>query len=108
MPHEISARQLAAKLEAGEPVYLLDVRQREEHALAAISGDTLIPLNELAARAAEVQPPDGALLVIYCHHGIRSRHAAMFLEQQGHPEVASLAGGIEAWSLEVDPNVPRY
>ncbi len=108
MPHEISARQLAAKLESGDPVYLVDVRQPEENALAALPGSQLVPLNELPSRLAEVQPPEGALLVVYCHHGIRSQHAAQFLEQQGHAEVANLAGGIDAWSLEVDPKVPRY
>jgi adenylyltransferase/sulfurtransferase len=108
MPREISARQLAAKLDAGEPVYLLDVRQPWEHQTAALPGATLIPLPELPVRAAEVAPPDGALAVVFCHHGIRSRSGVAILERLGFPEVVSLAGGIDAWSLEVDPKVPRY
>ena len=53
-------------------------------------------------------PPTGALLVVYCHHGIRSMSAAQFLERAGFTNVVSLAGGIDAWSVEVDPKVPRY
>jgi adenylyltransferase/sulfurtransferase len=105
---EIMPQELAAKLRAGEPVYLLDVRQPWEHQTAALPGSVLIPLNELPARAAEVTPPDGALVVVYCHHGLRSLRAAGFLRQVGVAKVASLAGGIDAWSCEVDPTVPRY
>jgi rhodanese-related sulfurtransferase len=105
---EITPATLAARLSGKEPVYLLDVRQPWEHEAAALPGSVLIPLNELAARAGEVKPPDGALVVAYCHHGIRSLRAAAFLERLGFAEVASLAGGIDAWSLEVDPSVPRY
>ena len=105
---QIDVRQLAAKLQANEAVYLLDVRQPWEHETAALPGSTLIPLGELPRRAAEIQPPPGALLVVYCHHGVRSLSGAAILEANGIPEAYSLAGGIEAWSLLVDPSVPRY
>jgi rhodanese-related sulfurtransferase len=105
---EIDVRQLADRLQAQEPVYLLDVRQPWEHETAALPGSRLIPLPELPARAAEVRPPEGALVVVYCHHGIRSRSGAALLEHLGWPDVVSLAGGIDAWSLDVDPRVPRY
>lgn len=105
---QIDVRQLAAKLQAQEPVYLLDVRQPWEHETAALPGSTLIPLGELPRRAAEVQPPPGALLVVYCHHGVRSLSAAVLLERLGFRDVVSLAGGIEAWSGLIDPKVPRY
>jgi adenylyltransferase/sulfurtransferase len=108
MPHEISPRELAAKLSAGESVYVIDVRQPWENQIARLPVGILIPLNELTARLPEIDPPDGALVVTYCHHGVRSFHAAVFLESAGLPGVASLAGGIEAWSAEVDPTVPRY
>lgn len=107
MIQQISAKQLAARMGAGERFYLLDVRQPAEHALAALADNKLIPLNELAVRFPEVQVPEGATLVVYCHHGIRSMHAGMFLAQNGFAPL-SLAGGIEAWSVEVDPTVPRY
>src|SRR5689334_3923753 len=99
MVQEIRPRELAAKLKAGDPVYLLDVRQGWEHEAAALAGSALVPLNELPARFAEVAPPAGAMVVVYCHHGIRSLRAAAFLERAGVANVASLAGGIDAWSL---------
>ena len=108
MIREIDVYRLADRLAAQEAVYLLDVRQPWEHETAALPGSVLIPLDQLQARAAEVRPPAGAAVVVYCHHGIRSRSAAAFLERLGFPDVASLAGGIDAWSLCVDPHVPRY
>jgi rhodanese-related sulfurtransferase len=105
---QISVRQLADKLAAGEAVYLLDVRQPEEHAIAALPHSTLVPLGELHNRTGEVEPPTGALVVVYCHHGIRSLSGAFLLQEAGIGPVASLAGGIDAWSREVDPAVPRY
>src|SRR5437588_341970 len=98
MVAQITPQQLAGKLAAGEPVYLLDVRQPDEHAFAALPDSTLIPLGELANRTAEVEPPRGALVVVYCHHGVRSLTGAAVLEQAGMGPAASLAGGIDAWS----------
>lgn len=108
MVQQISPNALAQRLAAGEPTYLLDVRQPQEHAFAALPGSVLVPLQELPQRVSEVQPPDGALVVVYCHHGVRSMHAALFLEQTGFTQVQSLAGGLDAWSVQVDPKVPRY
>ncbi len=108
MIREITPGVLAARLNAGEAFYLLDVRQPQEHDLAALPGSKLIPLNQLPARLDEVEPPPGVPIVVYCHHGVRSRLGALALAQRGHAEVYSLAGGIDAWSLEVDPRVPRY
>ena len=101
-------KQALDKVARGESVYLLDVRQAWEHQTAHLPGAVLVPLNELQARVDEVKPPEGAQVVTYCHHGVRSMNAAIFLEQRGFREVASLTGGIEAWSLQVDPKVPRY
>lgn len=105
---QISVQQLAAKLATGEPVYLLDVRQPEEHAIAALPHSTLIPLGELPGRVGEVDPPAGAMVVVYCHHGIRSLTGAHMLQRVGIEAVASLAGGIDAWSRLINPAVPRY
>jgi adenylyltransferase/sulfurtransferase len=92
----------------GESIYLVDVRQPWEHELARLPDDILVPLDELAERADEITPPAGALVVTYCHHGIRSLNAAAILMQLGHDKVASLAGGIDAWSQLIDPSVARY
>lgn len=105
MVAQISPRELYRSLENGQPVCLLDVRQPWENELAALPNSLLIPLNELAQRAKEIRPGD---VVVYCHHGIRSLSAAGFLERLGFANVKSLAGGIDAWSCEVDPSVPRY
>ena len=107
MIQQITAKQLAARQDAGEHFYLLDVRTPAEHAIAALPASKLIPLNELSVRFPEIQVPDGHTLVVYCHHGIRSMHAGMLLAQRGFTPL-SLGGGIEAWSIEVDPGVPRY
>ena len=108
MPRQIRPEVLAKKLAAGEPVYLLDVREPWEHATSRLPDSTLIPLGELPQRIDEVEPPAGAPVVVYCHHGIRSLSGAAILEAKGFPEAYSLAGGIDAWSLLVDPTVPRY
>jgi adenylyltransferase/sulfurtransferase len=108
MVQQIAPPDLAAKLKTGEPLLLLDVRQPAEHQFAALPQSVLIPLNELPARVAEVAPPAGGPVVVYCHHGLRSLRAAALLEQAGLANVASLAGGIDAWSCTVDPSVPRY
>lgn len=105
---EISAEELKAKLAAGEKVYLLDVRMEWEHQLARIGDGPLIPLQEILQRRDEIAPPEGAELVCYCHHGTRSRQAASFLRQTGLPDARSLAGGIDRWSLAIDPAVARY
>lgn len=105
---QINVQQLAARLQAGEPVFLLDVRQPWEHELAALPNSQLLPLDQVAVRASELEVPADALLVVYCHHGIRSQSGAALLHRLGHDRAVSLAGGIDAWSLLVDPRVPRY
>jgi adenylyltransferase/sulfurtransferase len=108
MVPQIDVQQLAARLQAGEPVFLLDVRQPWEHETAALPGSHLLPLDQLPAGAAELEVPADALLVVYCHHGIRSQSAVVLLQCLGHDRAVSLAGGIDAWSRLVDPHVPRY
>jgi adenylyltransferase/sulfurtransferase len=105
---QIGVRALKARLDEGSPVYLIDVRQPWEHELAALPGSVLVPLAELGDRLDELAPPKGALVVAYCHHGVRSLHAAALLTAHGVPDVASLAGGIDRWSIEIDPRLPRY
>nr|WP_308789539.1 rhodanese-like domain-containing protein [Polyangium mundeleinium] len=105
---QISPRELADVIAAGKPVYLIDVRKPWEHERSALPGSLLVPLDELTERADEIEPPPGALVVAYCHHGVRSLSAAALLDRLGLPGVASLRGGIDAWSREIDPSIPRY
>ena len=107
MVPQIQPSDLKKMLDSGLPVVLLDVRQPEEHAYCALAGSVLIPLGELPARAGELDPTD-TLVVVYCHHGVRSLSGAAILARAGFPNVASLAGGIDRWSEVVDPAVPRY
>jgi adenylyltransferase/sulfurtransferase len=107
MVAQITPRDLFQSLENGHPVRLIDVRQPWENQIATLPGSVLIPLNELPQRAQEIAR-DQASLVVYCHHGIRSLSAAGYLERLGFRDVKSLAGGIDAWSCEIDSNVPRY
>ena len=109
---EIGPADLAARLAgggAGAPI-LLDVRQPEEHTYVRLEPSRLVPLPELAARMGELAQaldPD-AELVAYCHHGVRSMHAARFLRAHGFLRARSLAGGIDAWARLIDPALPRY
>ena len=100
----LSPAQLQQKMAEGVPA--LDVRQPEEIALAAIPGTLNIPMSELPARLADLNP--AAPIAVLCHHGMRSEMAARFLEKNGFGEVFNLAGGIDAWSTELDSSVPRY
>jgi|ERR1019366_7979110 adenylyltransferase/sulfurtransferase len=108
MALEITPRDLAQELENGHSVRLIDVRQPWENQLAKLPGNCLIPLNDLPHRASEIPPESTTIVVVYCHHGVRSMSAADYLLRLGYHNVRSLAGGIDAWSCEVDPAVPRY
>jgi len=108
MPGEISAQDLAARIAAGKPLLIVDVREDWEREVCSLPGDVHIPMNAIPSRIAEIRPPEGGEIVIYCHAGVRSMMAAGFLEQNGVARVLSLAGGIDAWSSEVDPRMARY
>lgn len=105
---EISPQALALRLEAGEELLLLDVREVEEHARARIDGARLLPLGELPDRLDELAEWRERAVVVQCHHGGRSERAARLLIEAGFGRVENLDGGIEGWSLTVDPEVPRY
>ncbi len=103
---EIGARDLDAKRAAGEDFVLVDVREPHEYEIARIHGAMLLPLTTLPARLAELD--SSREIVLHCHKGQRSMRALEFLHQSGFRKLKNLRGGIEAWSLEVDPAVPRY
>jgi adenylyltransferase/sulfurtransferase len=102
----ISVRELKQKMDAKELLTLVDVREQWEYDIAQIKGAKLLPLGELEARLTEV-PRDG-IVVMQCHSGMRSEEGARLLQKAGFANVYNLEGGIEAWSAEVDPTVPRY
>jgi len=102
----VSVRELKEKMDAREQYTLIDVREPWEHDIAKIIGARLIPLGELEDRLTEI-PRDG-IVIVQCHSGVRSEHGAWLLKQAGFENVYNLEGGIEAWSSEVDPAVPKY
>ncbi len=99
---------LKSKLDAGEDFLLLDVRTPYELTLAAIPGATNLPLNELDANHELLQAWKQKEIVCMCHHGGRSAQAQHYLLGNGFADVKNLIGGIDAWSLYVDPSVPQY
>ena len=102
----ITPRELKQRLERGDALTLLDVRERGEHAICALPGDLLIPMGDLPARLHELDPD--AETVVYCHHGMRSQMVGSYLLQQGFADVANLNGGIAYWADAVEPSMPRY
>ena len=103
---EIKPADVKARLDRGDKLHLVDVREPWEYDLCRIEGAKLVPLGSLAASLNTL--PDVDEVICYCHHGMRSLDAAIWLRFQGIARAKSLAGGIERWSLEVDPTVPRY
>jgi len=106
MDIQIQPEEAKQKLGNGQKVVFLDVREQWEYDLARIEGATLIPLGELQQRANELDPESE--IIVYCHHGVRSLHAALFLRQMGFGKAQNLAGGIDGWSLRINSSVPRY
>lgn len=109
LPWETTPLEVKRLLDQGVAIHLIDVREPEEHRLTHIEGAELIPMRTIPARlpALEGMADDGALIV-FCHHGVRSLQVVNWLREQGVAACQSMAGGIDRWSLEVDPGVPRY
>jgi rhodanese-related sulfurtransferase len=103
---QLSAPELKAKIDNQEALFLLDVREPNEFRYAHIENSVLIPLNQIPARLDELDKQQ--TIVVICHHGMRSQHAAQYLEQSGFSDISNLQGGIDAWSVYCDASVPRY
>ena len=103
---QITAREVSERIGRGEKLLLVDVREPWEFDLCRIAGARLIPLGSLPANLNTLLDADE--VICYCHHGMRSLDAAVWLRQQGVEGAKSMAGGIEQWSAEIDPKVPRY
>ena len=99
-------QELAARLQEGDPPLLLDVREPWEFECCHIPGSHLVPMRQVPETAPRLDPK--AEVVVICHHGIRSRQVALYLERLGFDNVINLEGGVEAWAREVDPAMPRY
>lgn len=103
---QISVQDVNARLARGEKLLLVDVREPIEYNICRLPGATLIPLGSIPANLNTLL--DAAEVILYCHHGMRSLDAAVWLRQQGVETAKSMIGGIERWSTEIDATVPRY
>ena len=106
MVGSITPSELAERLQRGDELVLLDVREPDELAICQIEGIVSIPLGELGVRVTELDPERE--IVCICHHGMRSASAAMALEQFDFGRVLNLTGGVDRWATEVDPSMRRY
>lgn len=102
----ISAQQLSDLLETDSPPQLVDCRELSEWHYCRLPAARHIPMGQMPARVKELDPQRP--VVVYCHHGMRSYAVCEFLVRHGFAQVANLTGGIDAWSCQVDPDVPRY
>ena len=103
---EATPRDIKVRLDAGEDLTLIDVREPDELMIAAIEGAEERPMSQ--ARDWIDQLPQDRELIIFCHHGGRSANVAMALVQRGHTNVTNMTGGIDAWSDQVDPTISKY
>jgi len=109
LPYEITAQDAKKKLDEGAGMVLVDVREPGEHQICRIEGAKLIPMSTVPQKLQELEAlADESLLVVYCHHGMRSLNTVSWLRKQGVANCVSMAGGIDLWSAAIDPKVPRY
>lgn len=107
-PLEVTVQQVQQLRDAGARFLLIDCREEDEYQIARIDGATLLPMSQLAGRVDELAPHRQEQIVVHCHHGGRSLRVARWLRGQGFSHAQSMAGGIDQWSSEIDPAVPRY
>lgn len=103
---EIDVQALADLRAAGSEHTVLDVREPHEIDICALPGSLCIPMQQIPYRTDDL--PRDRPLVVLCHHGTRSRHVTAFLRQSGFANASNLAGGIDAWALQIDPTMARY
>jgi len=109
IPLEVTPTEVKRRLESGEKLSLIDVREPGEFATTKIAGAELIPMRDIPPALPSLESrADDSSLVFFCHHGVRSLNVVSWLREQGIARCQSMAGGIERWSLEVAPPVPRY
>jgi len=103
----ITPIELKARLDKGEDIRVIDVREADEWAIARLPQAELIPLSRFQQLAMPQLDPD-EMIVLYCHHGMRSARAQDYLKGQGYKNILNLTGGIDAWALQIDPTMKRY
>src|SRR5262249_10194030 len=107
LPVEMAPAELKVLLDERQPVRLIDVREPHEFAICRLEGAELIPMRNVPEHLPELDDED-ALMVVYCHHGMRSRRVVDWLRAQGVGNCRNLTGGIDLWSVAIDPAITRY
>lgn len=107
-PLEIDVQSVKSMLDRGTDFLLVDCREPDEYQHCRIQGSVLIPMNDTPLRLGEIERHSGKPIIVHCHHGKRSLQVVSFLRKNGLANAQSMAGGIDAWSCEIDPTVPRY
>lgn len=106
---EVTPQEVQQRIDAGEKLQLIDVREPMEFQLAKIEGASLVPMRQIPGEIQEIESrADEATLVFFCHHGVRSLNVVAWLREQGVERCQSMSGGIDAWSQIIDASVPRY
>src|SRR5689334_126920 len=108
VPLEINVEAVKQLLDSKADMLLLDCREPDEYATCNITGAQLLPMSELTERVKELEPHRQRHIVVHCHHGGRSMRVTRWLREQGFANVQNMAGGIDDWSVKIDPSVPRY
>ncbi len=109
LPLEISVDDVSYLLgRPGEKPRIIDCREQDEWQVCRIEGAELVPLSQFGELAPQRFSDTSQLLIIYCHHGMRSQRAALWLRQHGFINAQSMRGGIDAWADIVEPEMPRY
>ncbi len=107
-PLEVDVNHVNSLVQSGEDFLFVDVRELAEFETASIGGTILMPLGQVKTSLNQFEPYRQKRIVLHCHHGGRSMRAAMALRQLGFSGAQSMAGGIDDWSLSIDPRIPRY
>lgn len=108
LPSEINVHETKALLDSDSAMMLIDCREPMEHSTAHIEGSVLIPMDEIPERVGELEEYRDKRIIVHCHHGGRSLQVVNWLRNHGFDKAQNLTGGIDLWSQEVDPEVPRY
>jgi rhodanese-related sulfurtransferase len=106
-PIEIDVHEVQ-RLLSDEEIVLLDCREDDEYQTASIAGSKLVPMSRWNEASETLESMKGSRIVVHCHHGMRSLRVANWLRENGFPDAQSMAGGIAAWSSEIDSSVPTY
>lgn len=107
-PIEVTVQEAKAMMQENPEIVLIDCREPDEYAIAHIEGAILMPLSEMQQNFPKLEPLKDKSIIVHCHHGGRSLRMVLWMRKNGFLNCINMAGGIDAWSIEIDPEVPQY